>query len=243
MDKKRIEWLNGLKGLACMGVAIHHFTLIYFPAAYGGREAASHLYNIDTWLADAPFNFFLNGNFWVFIFILLSGYVVFRKVQQLDKKEIGEFIISRYLKLLFPVFLIEAIILAMSKMSIYPYHQDVIGEYSVWHLIYSAWYKVPVLGDNSYIGAFGMLQYIFLGTFIAIIFAMLKEAVNSKSFLIISFILMVFLFLNQQWFYCVLVMGICICFMQEKGHKIQKKWPNLLMLLCGLFWGGTQQVL
>ena len=33
---KRIMWLDGLKGLACIGVLLHHFSLAFLPAVYYG---------------------------------------------------------------------------------------------------------------------------------------------------------------------------------------------------------------
>ena len=240
----RIGWINGLKGLACICVFVHHFTLIYFPAAYNGPRDVTHFWNVDTFLSDCPFNFVLNGNFWVFVFILISGYVIFRKVRYINEGELGIFIIQRYLKLFVPVFFIETIIFILCKLRCYPYLQDIIGTYSILDLLFSAWYKVPILSDNVFVGAFGMLKYIFLGTFIAMTLAMIESELKSPSlFCVIVSVIFLFLFVAQQWFYCAIVLGSFVCFMNENKLLIRNKIVNILLFILGLLGGGIQQVL
>lgn len=48
------------------------FFLGTFPATYYGAEAESKLFGIDTFFYGNPLGIFLNGNFFVFIFIFLT---------------------------------------------------------------------------------------------------------------------------------------------------------------------------
>lgn len=40
---QRLRWLDGLRGIACLGVFTHHFILTFFPAMYYGDSQCAHL--------------------------------------------------------------------------------------------------------------------------------------------------------------------------------------------------------
>jgi peptidoglycan/LPS O-acetylase OafA/YrhL len=80
-DTHRIPQLDGLRGIAALIVVIFHFLLALKPSvlpdplafASGTSPAAtSRLF----WLADSPIGIFFNGNFAVYLFFVLSGFVV-----------------------------------------------------------------------------------------------------------------------------------------------------------------------
>ncbi len=93
---KRIVWLDGVKGLACVGVFLHHFTLAFVPAVYFGDSNIAKTGNaLDVKLAQSPFGFFLNGNYMVALFCLISALVLSLKVMDMkDKGELGSILIK-----------------------------------------------------------------------------------------------------------------------------------------------------
>ncbi len=62
---KRIVWLDGVKGLGCVGVFLHHFTLAFVPAVYFGDSNIAKIGNaLDVKLAQSPFVFSLMEIIW-----------------------------------------------------------------------------------------------------------------------------------------------------------------------------------
>lgn len=62
----RIKWLDGLKGLAAIGVMTHHFLLAFLQSTYSGEEVTAHISpEFEHWFAQTPLSVFVNGNFLV----------------------------------------------------------------------------------------------------------------------------------------------------------------------------------
>lgn len=38
---ERMKWIDGLKGIACVGIFYHHFFLRYAPESYYGQSAGN----------------------------------------------------------------------------------------------------------------------------------------------------------------------------------------------------------
>lgn len=105
---ERLFWLDGIKGISCLCVFLHHFCLRYFPATFYGLEAASMANGVDLFLASSPLGLLINGNFFVHLYILISGYVISYQVIKLRSEDFGYFMLKRYLKLLIPLFVFFA---------------------------------------------------------------------------------------------------------------------------------------
>ena len=68
----RIAWITGLKGLSCYGVFLHHLSLNLDMDTYYGTVPEG-----VTWLlSSTPLGVVINGNFFVFLFLTLSAYLI-----------------------------------------------------------------------------------------------------------------------------------------------------------------------
>ncbi|MBP3295331.1 MAG: acyltransferase family protein, partial [Lachnospiraceae bacterium] len=110
----RLAWLDGLKGLACFGVFTHHFFLANFPSSYYGAEMPSLLPGgVDTLFSYKPYGVFLNGNFWVCLFLLISAYLpacqIMRTPDDKLRSRAGTMILKRYPRLMLPTFSVAVI--------------------------------------------------------------------------------------------------------------------------------------
>lgn len=98
--RARLSWIDGLKGIACLGVFLTHFFGIFYLWV---ERSDLNLSPICVWLLDYPFKILINGNFMVALFCIISGYLVARK-DIMSLKELFRAIVSRYLRLAVPVF-------------------------------------------------------------------------------------------------------------------------------------------
>lgn len=86
---KRIEWIDGIKGYACVIVMLGHSVACIFPVVFFGNTYASHTY-IEEWIHGGPLMLFFNSTAMVSVFLFVSGFLI-------AKKEIKDGIIKRFL--------------------------------------------------------------------------------------------------------------------------------------------------
>lgn len=118
MEKsKRIYWIDGLKGIACIMIFVHHFFVGFMPASYYGVGAMQH--GNDGWevlLSQNPASVLINGNFWVCVFCVLSGLVQGYKIFSMESLDrLPKDMVKRYFRLSLPVFFISLIVYLMMK--------------------------------------------------------------------------------------------------------------------------------
>lgn len=72
MQSQREGYLDGMKGLACLFILLGHFTGIY--------KYAENASQIDSWfvriLTEGPVSFFTAESFWLYLFFVISGYLL-----------------------------------------------------------------------------------------------------------------------------------------------------------------------
>ncbi|MES2905759.1 MAG: acyltransferase [Pseudomonadota bacterium] len=67
--------LDGLRGFAALTVVLAHLTAAFRPQMYFGIENGL-TENVQTWFANSPLFVLVNGSFGVYIFFVLSGFVI-----------------------------------------------------------------------------------------------------------------------------------------------------------------------
>lgn len=100
---KKLDYLEGLRGLACLVVVLDHCVNSFLPEArftnFDGRFG--DLYHI---VASSPLNFIYSGVTPVFIFFILSGFVLSKKfIETGDNRVLARGAIKRYFRLIGPV--------------------------------------------------------------------------------------------------------------------------------------------
>lgn len=101
----KILYLEGLRGIASVMVFLLHFILAFFPAAQRGNPLQVHN-SVELILSNAPLvNIIYGGHFAVYIFFVLSGYVLtvgyFRSQ---DRMKLVRGMLKRYIRLEIPIF-------------------------------------------------------------------------------------------------------------------------------------------
>ncbi len=107
-NKEKILWINGLKGLACIAVFLHHFLLSFYPATFYG-EGAQYVKTATGFEATFSSHFWgsiINGNFAVTLFVLLAAFLASVKIMKLNDRNLPidffKICFKRYTRLLRP---------------------------------------------------------------------------------------------------------------------------------------------
>ncbi|WP_019915138.1 acyltransferase family protein [Paenibacillus sp. HW567] len=91
MSDSKLLYLNGLRGVAALVVVFSHYTLSFFPALHTGNT--SDVYNsFELFVSGSPLNVFYNGSFAVFIFFILSGFVLSYKYWGVENYKFNDFL-------------------------------------------------------------------------------------------------------------------------------------------------------
>lgn len=253
----RFTFIDGLKGIACLGVFTHHFLLSYFPASYFGNEARIMTESgIDAKLSYEPYGFFTNGSFWVCTFLFLSAFLLSNKIFRLKEKEnsnpfssLSSILMKRYVRLMVPTalvaifhfFLIE--LLVATKLNYISTGNILSFPKLLFHSIVSIWIQI----DTSVIGHFWMMHYLLFGSYLAILLALavrpaktMKEYFSMQGVLLFATAALGF----KNRYLIGILLGVMLCYELHYGKIIsylQEKWLGrvlgVLLLLAGLFFG------
>lgn len=257
MEQKRILWIDGLRGIACILIVLHHFILGYYPAAYLGSDGVSHMTSgADTAFAQSPLGFFVNGDVWVTVFCVVSGFVIANQVWRMtDGRQYSKALLKRYPRLVLPVFAVSVIIYLMLQLGLFWNLQTSYITGSEW---LSSYYQdktdLRVLITDSliynwlighrlvYSNAFWMLKDLFAGSYVAYILAYIGKDAKRRMLWVYLFVFIIFFPINTHQ--TDFVIGVLTAFLYGQFGKYFRSHQKifvpigLLLILIGFFLGG-----
>ena len=198
--------MDGLRGIAALNVVIFHFVDTYFPCLVP-KEVSGTL-----WIAYTPLAVLYNGRFSVWVFFVLSGFVVSNSAAK-RKLPLPVNLVSRYARLAIPV--LAATVFAWSLYRVFPdtvhqltvaipheflyliYNHDTPSFLSaVWHALYG----VFVSGVSKFNLALWTMKIELIGSFgIYAVYGILKGK-HRIGVLIVLMVLMFFVWQNYLGF-------------------------------------------
>lgn len=213
---KRIEWIDGFKGILCIGVFAHHFLLVFYPTVYTGDINTSHNV-IDIFLSKEPISVIHNGNFFVCCFLIISAILVANKAKGITVKETISIIVKRYFTLCLVFLFINIATYILIKIGLYN-NADICSkitgtfwlekysssEINIFYAFIEAFFVTPIIGGSSFGGHFWMMNYIFLGT-VLICFVSLIEKKNKIVASVITAILILIFAVCDNYLICYLI--------------------------------------
>lgn len=251
LKSQRLEWLDGLRGICCILIFVHHFLLIFYPSTFSGNATPSHMIaRLDVSLAQSPFAFLFNGNFLVCIFCVVSAisisYSIFKNT---DLDRLSKSMIKRLPRLALPLFAVSLLVYIMMKLSLFKndaavqitqswwlahYYQN---DLHLWQVFRTSFIDVWFVGNDDFSTAFWMLKYIFYGSFTTYILSVMAWHKNRRIFIVYIFAAVVFFLLDNL--IVNFVLGTILGYFMAKGVKPPRaKLWGMLLVLFGAFLGG-----
>lgn len=245
---KRIEWIDTIKGILCIGVFLHHFLLTFYPTIYTGDISTSHSC-FDIILSNEPFTILYNGKFFVCCFLVLSGYLLACKLRS-KEYDISTIIIKRYIIISFSLFFVSFFSFVMFRLNLYKGSECQEITKSFWlsrgiqknvslvSVFTESFLSAPFKGSDEFGSHFWMINYIFLGTLLV---CLLHYISKNKNKIIISFLLLIpsyRLLKDGNYLFCYMI-GFYISLLISNDRKNDKKSKTLgiLMFVFGLLLG------
>lgn len=112
IKRERIIWLDGIKVFACLCIVMSHFCSAFIEVdknAYSASNTSPII--LGTTLI---FRFFLDGEFWVRVFCIVSGYLAAMHTIS-NIRELFVTVIMRYLRFVLPFITLSMIIIGIEK--------------------------------------------------------------------------------------------------------------------------------
>lgn len=174
---KRIHYIDGIKGIACLGVFFHHLIIQILPAAYTGLKSESILPG-DYLLGGSPLGILINGNFWVCMFIMISSFLLAKQTFAYadDRRKMSELILKRYPRLMLPVLCVNLLCLAVYYILSKGIGLEISNplEASVLGCLKMSLFDIWFTEDVTVMG-YWMMNILFIGSFISVL---LSAAIN-----------------------------------------------------------------
>ena len=252
-SKSRIEWINGLKGMACIMVFCHHFFLSFYDAIYYGFEGnVKTASGIDAAFGTEPIGVLLNGNFAVCLFIMISAFLYAGKVMRatLEDRKLDFFKLftKRYLRLMPSVALVGIIYYVLTKLlthfGLNPFGFESALSVSelIQHILIYQW----ITYDPYILGPLWCMYVLFLGTFVASFFSLFSKK-NVWYMPFVYGVIAVCAYIISPYFMAV-ILGVMLADfyyfdrLSELHIKISKKVSSYIIgfifIIAGLLLGG-----
>ncbi|MBE6916311.1 MAG: acyltransferase [Ruminococcaceae bacterium] len=221
----RKQYISSLKGIACLFVALGHFLGVV-------KYASSIPLNITffSWLEKYRLGFMLDESFWLYLFFIVSGYLVANsKVTTIAHFFVRAII--RFLRLAIPIFAACSIIFVFNRFVPYYNAQTSVffenawlqnayaTEFSVGKLLLSP-FDVLFLNRTIFNSPYWVLRSMMFASFLIYILTYIKHKDNSQK---VFWILAVLLSLSSLYFdrtIFVCIIGAFICYYEASLQKL-----------------------
>lgn len=247
-ENRRVEWLDGFKGIACVLIFIHHFLLIFFPAVHYGEAAVSYAGGYDTMLAQSPWSVFVNGNFLVTLFCMISGILISMQTMRLqEKNNLSNIALKRYFRLMMPLLPVGFLVYILLRLGWFSNLEASTYTQSPWAALYyqgaislpkffrSVFIDTWFLGDDTLSTAFWMLSKLFYGTFLSMILSVVAWKYQKRTWVL--YVAVAICFFGRSDLLCAFALGTLLAWLFYHGSFFFNKIAGVPLILLGLILG------
>jgi peptidoglycan/LPS O-acetylase OafA/YrhL len=238
-DARRVNQLDGLRGIAALTVVAFHYLSAFVPALTPDQTANPY------WLSDTPLAVLFNGPFAVIVFFVLSGFVVSKAAHRNDPLPLT--VGLRYLRLTIPM--LASVLIAWLLLTMFPTEATKLASItgtpylsrtfngvipSLLQAIKDATYEVYLRGQSRFNNVMWSMRWELIGS-VAIygVYALTHRSAYIVAIFIALFVLLVWK--GPPYYYEAFVFGVL---MQEAWtHSRLKQIAPTLALIIGLILG------
>lgn len=183
---KKLDYIDGLKGMGALMVYLCHFVYSFYYAAY--TLIPMHVNTgtgIELWIGKTPLNFFFNGNAAVTLFLVLSGFVLcLSYFQTKERRRLKVGAVKRYFRLMPMIFMVNLLVFAGMYLELYrnaeaavftksiPWLQDFNQfEPKLSGAAFESLLGCFIMGSNDYNGVLWTIPYLFWGALLVYLLA------------------------------------------------------------------------
>ena len=223
---------------------------------YGSNLPGASLSGIA--IAQAPWTVFMNGNFWVCVFFVISGFVAaWGSLSRANDsaflpQKLPGLLLRRYLRLTLPAFCVSALVLLLLKLGLFTnvsfadrfdsswaalwYREDI---YSFRSLLMESILRLCFAGSDKFIVVLWTLRYLFYGYFLAVLPIGFCRGSSSSVLWICGLLTAIGMVagLRPCYFAC-FPLGAALACLTRKGWMSPRPVPAALLILAGLLMGG-----
>lgn len=251
-QESKIDYLEGLRGVAAFSVVIHHYLIAFYPAHFTADLGQSHLSNhMDVAYATSPFNILTNGNFAVCLFFVLSGYVLSYKYYKTNTlSTLISMAGRRYIRLMIPALFTILVGYVFIYTSLFYNKETVEFTKSDWWMGYfwdfhpafgdmlnTGLIKVIFSGNDVYSTSMWTLNWEFYGSLFLFSFLALTHHIRNRRIIYIAVLSIIFLTPNTWAYYGGFILGASLNLILPKYEAISNRTYKTILKTAALFFG------
>ena len=249
---KKLDYINGLKGIGALMVYFCHFVFAFYYGAYSLLPESCHTASqIEISIEKSPLNLFYSGNGAVSLFLVFSGFVLcLSYFAGRDRKRLGAGAWKRYFRLMPMILAANILIYVLMRLGLYRNAETaVLTKSEAWFagfnqfapdflkMLYESLIGCFLQGSNDYNGVLWTIPYLFWGALVVYLAAYL---VGENRLRYIVYAVMILVSLTTDIYFTAVFLGFAVSDFfctQKKGMELWKKYRALpiLSFVLGLY--------
>ncbi len=244
---KKLDYIDGLKGIGACMVFFCHFVFAFYYSAYSLTEEALHTASgIEIAIGKTPLNLLYSGNAAVCLFLVCSGFVLCLSYFRTGEKgRLKTSAWKRYFRLMPMIFLINLLIFLLMTLGLYRNDEAAtLTKSTIWFagfnqfqpdffaMLFESLAGCFLFGSNDYNGVLWTMPYLFSGALVVYLAAYL---VGGNPFRYIAYAVMLLVSLKTDVYFSGIFLGFAAADVFCTKEKLVKLWQQYWLLPLGSF--------
>ena len=242
---KKLDYINGLKGIGALMVYFCHFVFAFYYGAYSLLPESCHTASqIEIAIGKSPLNLFYSGNGAVCLFLVFSGFVLcLSYFVGRDRKRLGTSAWKRYFRLMPMILAVNILIYVLMRLGLYRNAETAVFTKSeAWFagfnqfapdflkMLYESLIGCFLQGSNDYNGVLWTIPYLFWGALVVYLAAYL---VGENRLRYIVYAVMILVSMTTDIYFTAVFLGFAVSDFfctQKRGMDLWKRYWVLPVL-------------
>ena len=220
---KKLDYIDGLKGIGALMVYLCHFVFAFYYAAYSLLPEQAHTSSaVEVALGKTPLNLFYNGNAAVCLFLVFSGFVLCLSYFRTHaRSRLAAGAKKRYFRLMPVILAVNVLIFLLMSLGLYRNGEvAVLTKSEAWFagfnqfepdflkMLYESLIGCFLRGSNDYNGVLWTIPYLFWGALVVYLAAFL---VGENPLRYIAYAVMLLVSLKTDIYFAGIFLGFVLC--------------------------------